>query len=50
MKNQIPVVINVHPFEGYTHAEIVNEINDLIDSIDIDDFESRYFLVKLENN
>ena len=40
MKGSIPIVINIHPFEGYTHAEIVNEINDLIDSIDIDDFES----------
>jgi putative phage-type endonuclease len=40
MKSPTPIVSNIHPFEGYTHAEIVNEINELIDSVDIDEFES----------
>jgi len=40
MKSTIPIESNIHPFEGYTHYEIVTEINALIDSIDIDEFES----------
>jgi hypothetical protein len=40
MKSSIPIESNIHPFEGYTHSEIVNEINTLIDIIDINEFES----------
>jgi len=40
MKSPVPLPNNIHPFEGYTHSEIVNEINTLIDSIDTDEFES----------
>jgi putative phage-type endonuclease len=40
MKSPIPLPNNIHPFEGYTHSEIVNEINTLIDSNEIDTFES----------
>ena len=40
MKSPIPIESNIHPFEGYTHSEIVNEINTLIDIIDINEFES----------
>jgi putative phage-type endonuclease len=40
MKNPTPIISNIHPFEGYTHAEIVNEINELIDAVDTDEFDS----------
>jgi putative phage-type endonuclease len=40
MKGSIPIESNIHPFEGYTHSDIVDEINALIDAIDIDEFDS----------
>jgi putative phage-type endonuclease len=40
MKSTIPIESNIHPFEGYTHAEIVSEINGLIEDTDIGEFES----------
>jgi len=49
MKSPLPIVNNVHPFEGYTHSEIVNEINELIDSVDIDEFESMQDMIAYVN-
>jgi putative phage-type endonuclease len=40
MKSTTPIQSNIHPFEGYTHCEIINEINTLIDEADMDEFES----------
>jgi putative phage-type endonuclease len=40
MKSNISIESNIHPFEGYTHSDIVDEINALIDAIDIDEFDS----------
>ena len=45
MKSPTPIESNIHPFEGYTHCEIVNEINALIDAIDIDEFESKQEMI-----
>ena len=45
MKSPTPIESNIHPFEGYTHCEIVNEINELIDAIDIDEFESKQEMI-----
>jgi putative phage-type endonuclease len=40
MKSGIPIESNIHPFEGYTHSDIVEEINTLIDAIDTNEFDS----------
>ena len=40
MKSTTLIQSNIHPFEGYTHCEIVDEINTLIDEVDMDEFES----------
>lgn len=49
MKSQIPIESNIHPFEGYTHSEIVNEINTLINTIDINEFESVQEIIEYVN-
>jgi putative phage-type endonuclease len=49
MKGTIELPNNIHPFEGYTHQEIVDEINALIDSNDIDEFESMQEMIDFVN-
>ena len=49
MKSSTPIESNVHPFEGYTHLEIVNEINALIDAVEIDEFESMQEMIDYVN-
>jgi putative phage-type endonuclease len=49
MKSPIPIESNIHPFEGYTHSEIVNEINTLINIIDINEFESMQDIIDYIN-
>jgi len=50
MKSTIPIVSNIHPFEGYTHCEIVDEINALIDAVDVDEFESMQEMIDYVND
>jgi putative phage-type endonuclease len=49
MKSGIPIESNIHPFEGYTHSDIVEEINTLIDAIDTDEFDSVEEIVEYVN-